>query len=100
WVLFSMVAGLLFFQLRIFEISQPCFQITAYGITGAVAFFLFYFNMCLNSSLFLSLLFVLDLLVSAIKSLPYFITHLLFFSAVVLTVYIVNKYFFEKLAAI
>ncbi len=86
--------GLIFFGFIVFNIRSPFFQFISFGIVGSVSFSLFQLNRFREAMAINTLLFIILFLASGSE---YFLTHILYFVAVIFSVYIYSIWIFQKL---
>lgn len=92
-----MALGTLFFGLQIFNKELPFFQIAAFGLVGSVAFSLFYFRKYRDAIYVLIMLFIANIIIGNLTRISFLVIHLLYFSSVIIAVFLFSKYFFIQI---
>lgn len=96
----SLIIGLLFFGLKIFDTKHPLFEFFTFGIIGSVAFSLFNTKRFRDAIFALIFLFFFNVIIVGMSKASILITYLLYFSGVILSTYLFIKYFYNQLANI
>lgn len=91
------VLGFIFFGSDVFNTRSPMFQFPVYGFVGSVAFILFKLKSYRDALFILVLVFLLEYLLTGSR---YLLTHLIYFSSVVLGVYLFLRYFYNRIRRI
>lgn len=89
----SVLIGITFFGLEVFQPQSPFFQFLVYGIIGSISFILFKLNRYRDALFILSLLFLFEILWLGSK---FPITHLLYYLSITSGLFIFYKYFFVQ----
>jgi hypothetical protein len=90
--------GALFFGSKIFNKELPFFQIASLGLVGSVAFSLFYFKRYRDAIYVLIMLFIINIIIANLTKASFVIIHFLYFSSVIVAVFLFSKYFFIQIA--
>ena len=93
-----MALGALFFGLQVFNKEFPFFQIVSLGLVGSVAFSLFYFKRYRDATYVLIMLFIANIIAVNLTKVSFMIIHFLYFSSVIIAVFLFSKYFFFQIA--
>ena len=93
-----MALGALFFGLKIFDKELPFFQIASFGLVGSLAFSLFYFKRYRDATYVLIMLFIINIIIANLTKVSFLIIHFLYFSSVIVAVFLFSKYFFIQIA--
>lgn len=94
----SLLVGLLFFGLKIFDTKLPLFEFFTFGIIGSVVFLLFNTKRFRDAIFALIFLLFFNVVIVGMFKVSILITYLLYFSGLFLSIYIFAKYFYSQLA--
>lgn len=88
----SIMAGLIFFGLDIFNTQSPLFQILVYGLVGSISFILFYLKRYRDSIFILLIIFLLDMFIFNFQN-P--LNRILYFLSAVTGAFLYARYLFS-----